>query len=322
MAFQAELLSLRGNLKKIVVTGAAGFIGSHLCRRLSQNFEAKVVGIDNFRSGDLRRVPDAVEMVVADIESFSLCKWDEILEDTDVVYHLAAEKYNSSRSTPEKLLLTNVDATQRLARAAAVAKVGRFVFASSLYSYGSLGPKAMSENDVPEPSTLYGASKLMGEGILRSMDRELGLSWNVARLFFIYGPWQFAEGGYKSVIVKNFERALSESTMLINGNGDQSLDYVYIDDCVEALISLGTSTKDRRIVNVASGQGVAVKDLVSEMSKIANLKSSRLQYVAADWTDGSRRVGVSHEIERHFGWKATTPLEVGLERVWNWMTKQ
>lgn len=307
-------------MKKIVVTGAAGFIGSHLCHQLCQDSNIQVVGIDNLRSGNLERVPSEIEMIEADIAHLSLEDWGQMFKETDVVFHLAAEKYNSSKSTPERLLSTNVDATQRLVRAAAIAGVRRVVFTSSLYAYGSLGPKMMSEGDVPEPSTLYGASKLMGEGILRSIDRELTLSWNVARLFFIYGPRQFAEGGYKSVIVKNFERALSGQTMLINGTGEQSLDYVYIDDCVRALLALGTGAADRHVVNVASGSGVAVNNLVSEMSEIAYKGQKRLEKAPADWTEGSRRVGESANIEKFFGWKASTSLRDGLETTWNWLS--
>lgn len=306
--------------KNVLVTGAAGFIGSHLCARLATQQDVRITGIDNLRSGSLSRIPEQVNHLNCDISEISQAEWSDLLTDVDIVYHLAAEKYNASKSSPERLLLTNINATQRLARAAALANVGRVVFTSSLYSYGSLGPKTMDEKDVPQPSTLYGASKLMGEGILRSVDGELGLSWNVARLFFIYGPWQFAHGGYKSVVVKNFERALRGESLLINGSGNQALDYVYIDDCVDALLALATNNKDHKIVNVASGEGTTIRDLVTTMSYIAKLGSDDLEHAPADWTEGSRRVGASSEIERCFGWRATTSIELGLERVWNWIS--
>jgi len=306
----------------VLVTGAAGFIGSHLCTRLATQQGIHVTGIDDLRSGSGSRIPEQVNHMNRDISEISVAEWTELLTDVDIVYHLAAEKYNASKSSPERLLLTNVNATERLARAAALANVGRVVFTSSLYSYGSMGPKTMDEKDVPEPSTLYGASKLMGEGILRSVDRELGLSWNVARLFFIYGPWQFAHGGYKSVIIKNFERALRGESMQINGSGNQALDYIYVDDCVEALIALATSNKDHKVVNVASGVGTAIRDLVTVMSSIAGCGLNDLEHAPADWTEGSRRVGAPSEIERYVGWRATTSIELGLERVWNWISNK
>jgi len=177
--------------ENIRITGAAGFIGGHLAARLaSSQPDARITGIDNLRSGNWSRTPSIVKQIEVDIAEVSTEQWIELLEGIDVLFHLAAEKYNSSRSTPDRLLNTNVIATERLFRAAAIAKVSRTVFTSSLYAYGSLGPKIMSENDVPQPITLYGASKIMGEHVLRSTDRELGISWNVARLFFIYGPNQ------------------------------------------------------------------------------------------------------------------------------------
>jgi len=307
--------------QRILVTGAAGFIGSHLCKHLLRDSSVEISGIDNLRSGDWSRTPEIVKRVERDINEFSEADWRHILEGVEVVYHLAAEKYNSSKSTPERLLATNVLATERLARAAAKAEVKRFVFTSSLYAYGSLGPETMTESNLPEPITLYGASKVMGEHILRSVDRELGLSWNVARLFFIYGPRQHAEGGYKSVIITNFERLLRGEPAVVFGDGQQSLDYVYVDDCVEALSLLGSSDQSRKLVNIASGKANSVNDLTEEMTSIAE-QSGKWTIGPADWTAGSRRVGDPSLFERLFDWRASTPIQEGLRNVHRWMSEE
>jgi nucleoside-diphosphate-sugar epimerase len=88
------------------------------------------------------------------------------------------------------------------------------------------------------------------------------------------------------------------------------------------LVTLGTSDIDRKIVNVASGHGVTVEDLVTEMSLVAGMDSGRLEYAPADWTEGSRRVGESFNIKNVFGWEAVTSLRDGLESTWNWMSRQ
>jgi UDP-glucose 4-epimerase len=305
-------------IQKALVTGAAGFIGSHLCHRLIKDGVPSVIGIDNLRSGDWSRTPIEVQQMEQDIGEFTTENWKILLDGVDVVFHLAAEKYNSSRSTPEKLLRANVLATERLMRAAALAGVARVVFTSSLYAYGSMGPSVMCEQDVAEPSTLYGASKLMGEGIARSIDREIGLSWNVARLFFIYGPRQFADGGYKSVILSNFERILRGDRPTIYGDGLQALDYVYVDDCVDALILLATSPVDRKLVNVSSGFPTTVNELTSLMEHISS-SGSRAVYLQPDWTHGSQRFGEASLIESTFGWQTKTPLDAGLTSVFNWL---
>ncbi len=279
-----------------------------------------IVGVDNLRSGEWKRAPREVERIEVDITSLSLADWRELCSGVSTVFHLAAEKYNSSKSTPEKLLLSNVIATERLARAAALERVGRFVFTSSLYAYGSLGPSTMVESDVPLPVTLYGASKIMGEHILRSIDRELGLSWNVARLFFIYGPKQFAEGGYKSVVVANFERLLRQEPAIIFGDGEQTLDYVFVDDCVKGLRLLGESNVDRKIVNISSGQAISVNNLTALMTSIVGRPNSVTRGLS-DWTAGTKREGDPTLAFSLFGWKASTSLETGLAATFNWMTR-
>jgi len=247
-----------------------------------------------------------------------LIRCGRVLDGAEVVYHLAAEKYNSSKSTPERLLNANVIATERLVRASAVANIDRFVFTSSLYAYGSMGPKIMSEGDLPAPSTLYGASKLMGENTLRSLDRELGLSWNVARLFFIYGPHQHAEGGYKSVIMTNFERMLAGQPPLILGDGKQSLDYVYVEDCVTALMRLAVSDVEHRIVNVASGRATSIVELTNMMLTVAGNEVAPV-FGPPDWTAGSLRAGDPTGMRDSFGWSAEISFQDGLAKVYEWM---
>ena len=109
----------------------------------------------------------------------------------------------------------------------------------------------MAEDDLPKPTTVYGASKVAGEHLLRVAGHENGLAWTVGRLFFIYGPKQYAEGGYKSVIVKNFERIRSAENPVVFGDGKQALDYVYVDDCVEALLAMLAPEHDGRTYNVS-----------------------------------------------------------------------
>ncbi len=131
---------------RVTVTGAAGFIGSHLSRALAA--EHDVIGIDNGRSGDWNRVADSVARHNLDITAPDASDWADLLRDTDVLFHLAAEKYNSSRTTPQRVIDTNITATARLFEGAARAGVQQVVFTSSLYAYGSVGPEPMSEEQV------------------------------------------------------------------------------------------------------------------------------------------------------------------------------
>ena len=119
------------------------------------------------------------------------------------------------------------------------------VFSSSLYTYSRTSGPAACEDDALHPSTVYGISKLAGERLFHTVGTERELRFNILRYYFIYGPKQYAGLGYKSVILKNFERILTNCRPVIYGDGLQALDYVYVDDAVQATLLAGV-TSDRR----------------------------------------------------------------------------
>lgn len=297
-----------------LVTGGAGFIGRHLIRELLQR-GVHVRTIDSGQTGRIDLVDSTVNLVERDIADVSAKEWRDLLVDVDVVFHLAAQKYNTPGITGDQILASNVHATWRLASASAEAGTSRFVFASSLYAYGSLGPKIMSESDVPHPRTLYGASKLMGEHILNVAGETNGLSWQVARLFFVYGPGQFADGGYKSVIVSNFERIAGGKAPLINGDGHQSLDYIFVEDAVSGLIALAESNTDRLTVNLSSGVATPVQELTSLMIEISGTDMLP-EYAPSDWTASTIRFGDTRLSRERLQWTPSVTLQEGLSRTW------
>lgn len=306
-------------MNKVVVTGAAGFIGHHLVRDLEhESFE--IYGLDDARTGDWSQVPSFVKPEHSSLEELSFREMCDYLDGAELLFHLAAEKYNSLKMTPESVINVNVRATDLLFRSAVHVGVSRIVFTSSLYSYGNLGPFMMSESDIPMPRTHYGISKLTGEHLLRTACIDSKTTWNTARLFFIYGPEQYAEGGYKSVIVTNFERILNGLRPLIKGDGEQALDYVYIDDCKRALMSLADSAVIGKTVNVSNGKAVTVNHLIKEMCLVAGIDFEP-EYIEADWTNGSSRVGRNDYIRENFGWIPEVDLREGLTRTWNQMKK-
>lgn len=300
--------------RRAMVTGAAGFIGARLADRLASD-GWEVLGIDSGRTGDWSRQTLSINRWDVDICDVDTETWTEALEDIDVVFHLAAEKYNSSRSTPARVIETNVTATERLLRGAGLATVRKIVFSSSLYAYGNLGPEPMAEGDPLRPVTVYGVSKVAGENLLRVAQHDYGTTWAVARLFFVYGPRQHAEGGYPSVIVTHLRRIARGEAPLIRGNGEQQLDYVYLDDAVDALVRLADPCADGLTVNIGTGQGVTVNELTERVLAVTGSDLKPVS-VEPDWTDGTRRVGQPTLAQQMLDWHATTTLEEGLRATW------
>jgi UDP-glucose 4-epimerase len=154
--------------------------------------------------------------------------------------------------------------------------------------------------------------------MLRVARRDYGLRSAVARLFFVYGPRQFAEGGYKSVILSNFERIRRGERPTIRGDGTQALDYVYIGDAINALLALASPDVDDLVVNVATGRAVEINALTTAMLEVAT-SDLRPVSVAADWTAGSQRFGDPERAHRELRWTPSVSLQEGLHAVWNWM---
>jgi UDP-glucose 4-epimerase len=304
----------------VVVTGGAGFIGSHLVRTLLEHEAGRVVIVDSLRTGTWRNVPDdpRVGRLELDLGIATTAELGRALEGAAYLFHLAAEKHNQSIDVPDRVLAVNVDGTFRLFSAAAAAGVQKVVFTSSLYAAGRLHLPPMRETDLPEPKTVYGISKLTGEHLLRHFAAAAGLRSTALRLFFVYGPRQYAGGGYKSVIVTNFERLLRGEAPLIKGDGEQALDYIHVDDVVQALLLALSDAADGETINIGSAKAVTVSQLTQLMLEVA-ASLQKPVHAPADWTAGTHRVCDNEKAERILGWSPSVPMREGLASVYAWM---
>lgn len=307
--------------KSIVVTGGCGFIGSHLVAELIRREAAKVIVLDSLRYGDsanLRGLDDRVLCVRHELGADDPAKLQRYFDGADYLIHLAAEKHNQSREHPTQVLRANIEGTYHVLEAAARGSVEKAVFSSSLYSYGRTSGPAAYEDDALRPTTVYGISKLAGERLFHSFATARGLSFVILRYYFIYGPKQYAGLGYKSVILKNFERILRNCPPVIFGDGLQALDYVYVDDAVQATLLALESPVTGETLNVSTGKAVTVLELTETMLEVAH-STMRPVFDAPDWTQGSCRAGNAAKIERVLGWRPTTSLREGLSRVFAWV---
>lgn len=307
---------------QILVTGAAGFIGSHLVRHLLDLGCKKIIALDDLRCGSLENLPplgDRGIFVNLSLGSASAEQLEAACRGTDYIVHLAAEKHNQSKDNPHELLLSNVIGTQDLLVAARNCGISKFIFSSSLYAYGRMELPQTKESDHLSPSTLYGISKSVGESLVGFAAREEHFATAILRFYFVYGPNQFCGTGYKSVIVKNFERLLTGKPPLICGDGNQALDYIFVDDVINAVILALESPSSKQVFNVASSHACSINELTKIMLSVAG-KNMNPEFIAADWTHGSTRVGSHDRIHRELGWSPRTSLESGLRRTFESMS--
>jgi UDP-glucose 4-epimerase len=293
------------------VTGGGGFIGTHLVRGLLQAGARRVVVVDSAAWNGPATPNPAVERVRLTLGSDPTPSLLEALGGCDYVFHLAALKHRAAQDAPRALLSTNVTGTWEVLAAAARAGARKVVFASSLFAHGARHAPAQREDDPARPDTLYGVSKLAGEHLLQAC----GLPHVALRYFFVYGPGQHAGQGYPSVIVRNFRRIRAGQGPTVYGDGQQVLDYVYVDDVVEATLKAVEAPADAGVVNVGSGQPVAVDDLVSRMLHVAG-SPLRKEYRSADETAGTWRVANVDRARDVLGWRPKTSLDEGLARTW------
>lgn len=300
-------------MKKIVITGGAGFIGAALANSLSKDSSNVVFAVDNLSTGNWDRVRSEVNRIDLDLTTAKDEELNKIFDGADIVYHLSAVKLHNQNNSFDSIIQNNIYASQRVFEAAGVANVKRVIFTSSLYAYGL--PEAVPIKEVSElnPITVYGASKVFGENLLKINSLKFGYSFGVARLFFIYGPKQFAEGGYKSVIVSNFERIRKGMPAMITGDGKQILDYLYIEDCVEALQLLGDAHQSDTF-NVSSGQGQSILELTKVMLQVS--LGDKFKFIEPDWTKGTTRIGSNEKLRERLGWNPRVSILDGITRTW------
>ena len=299
---------------KILVTGVAGFIGSHLCLSLlSRGFE--VWGLDDLSHGDLGRVEELEEyglrFVKVDIRDRVEVR--RVLREVKPVgvAHLAALiSVPESFEKPALYMAVNVEGTRNLVSAANEVGVERFVYASSAAVYGNPVRLPIDEDHPTKPVSPYGKSKLLGEKCVLNEFRGSAFS---LRLFNVYGRGQNPE--YAGVITKFLERVSRGEPPIIYGDGEQTRDFVYVGDVVDAFIrALTSSLRGAYVFNIGTGNAVTINQLARMIIKLAGLN---VEPIHADPRPGDIRHSYADisRTKRVLGWQPKISLEEGLKRL-------
>src|SRR5215469_10657495 len=304
---------------RAVVTGAAGFIGSHLTEALLAAGHP-VVGIDAFTPYYRPSIKRANIAAACRHPSFQLLTGDlnqldltEVLRPGDVVFHLAAQPGVRSSWGPGFADYTrhNVDATQRLLEAAARRKVAKLVYASSSSVYGE-APRPMREEGPLEPVSPYGVTKLTAEQLCMVYWRSFGLPVVALRLFTVYGPRQRPDMAFHRLI----EAVLDGEPATVFGDGRQERDFTFVSDVVSILVIAAERAEPGSVVNVGGGSSVSVLETITIVERLLGRQAS-LEYVAGPPGD-ARSTEASTERLRSLGATVDVGIEEGLRRQVAW----
>ncbi len=302
----------------VLVTGGCGFIGAYLIERLIGLGVKKITVIDSMEFGDKNRIKEAgqVEIIKYTIDN----KDDDVLlkslKGIDFLFHLAAFKHTQTVDNPKDVLNRNINGTFRLYEAAIKNKVKKVFFSSSVYVYNHTDFHLLKESERPNPWTVYGTSKVAGENLLSYFFRQHGLNYVALRYFFVYGPKQFIGTGYKTIIIKNFERILQDKNPIVFGDGKQVLDYIYIDDIIDATIKAMESDYTDEVFNVGSSIPTTINHLTNVMLKISGKKLKKI-YKPSDFTQGTFRVANTSKIKSLLHFQPSISLEQGLQKTYD-----
>ncbi len=296
---------------RYLVTGAAGFIGSHLVEALAAAGH-DVVAVDCFTDyydpTEKRRNAAGFEVLRLDLAEDPLD-----LVGVDGVFHLAGQPGVRSFGDVFPLYLRrNLLATQRLLEAAAAAAV-RVVFASSSSVYGEAEAYPTPEEARPRPISPYGLTKLGCEHLLHAYARGFGLDAVVLRYFTVYGPRQRPDMFLRRVC----DRLLDGGVFEIYGSGAQSRSFTYVGDAVEATIAAMERAPSGRVYNVGGGEEASMLEAIAALERISGRRLD-VRHVARARGDVARTKADVSRIAAELGWRPTTPLEEGLTAMWSW----
>lgn len=305
---------------KVLVTGGAGFIGSHLVDELAKNNH--VVILDDFSSGEQENIvhhagKGNVEIITGDIRDKDLLF--NIAKNIDVVYHLAVQCLRVSIKNPDVTHEVNVTGTLNLLKASLENSVKRFIYVSSSEVYGTALHVPMNETHTCEPTTVYGASKLAGELYALAYFRTYGLESMVVRPFNTYGPREHLQGVYGEVIPRFVLRILNNMPPVIFGDGTHTRDFTYVSDTVKGIVM--ASECDSMIgqaVNIARGREVSINELAVMIANKLGKKDIKPVYEQKRPGDVIRHYADISKAKKLFNFSPEIDIEKGTGLFIDW----
>lgn len=311
-----------GEFSKVLVTGGAGFIGSHLVDRLlAEGFEVTV--LDDFSSGQMQNIAGHTNLrefhlARGDVRDADLVKM--VVEDVDAVFHEAAlVSVPLSIENPHLFNDVNVAGSVNLLKACLDSNVKRFIFASSAAIYGSSKPDKKVEKMLPKPISPYAVSKLAAESYVKIFYELYGLETVSLRYFNVYGARKGFSSSYSGVITAFISRLVNGQPPIIHSDGKQTRDFVHVDDVATAnMLALKSKNAVGEVFNIASGIAIAINELARILQRIT--KTEHLEPMFTERRAGDIRhcLGDISKAKELLGFHPKIGLDDGLSKLVEW----
>jgi nucleoside-diphosphate-sugar epimerase len=303
--------------RRILVTGGAGFVGGSLVRRLAEA-GARVTVLDDLFTGQAGILPTTVQLVVGSVVNEELVR--SLVDDASVVFHMAARNIIASTKDPREDFATNIGGTLNVLLAARDSKVDRVVYTGSTSIYGNPRTIPINEDDPPVALSPYAVSKLGGELYCNAFYENYGVPVAVVRYSNVFGIGQRPDNPYCGVIGKFFEAAIDGRPLQVHGDGEQTRDYTYIDDAVDAtLLAAIRPRAEGEVFNVGTGIETSVNQLALKIGEAVGVAVDIVHIDRRDIDNIRRRVVNIEKARRMLRWSPQVTLTDGLVRTASWM---
>jgi nucleoside-diphosphate-sugar epimerase len=306
--------------RRILVTGGAGFVGSILTQRLVEA-GARVTVLDDLFTGSADEVPTGAELIVGSVTDRELV--DRLVAQNRLVFHLAARNIIASTANPRDDFETNIGGTLNVLMAAREHSVDRVVYTSSASVYGNPRSIPINEDDGLASLSPYAVSKLGGENYCLAFYESYGLPTACVRYSNVYGPGQRAENPYSGVVAKFMRDARAGVPLSIHGDGEQTRDYTFVDDAVEATLAAAIRPRaEGEVFNVGTGIETSVNELGLAIGRALGVEVELKHIDRRDIDNIRRRVVNIEKARRMLRWGPQVTLERGLAQTARWYAER
>ena len=304
----------------VLVTGGAGFIGSHIASALARN-GARVRVLDDLSTGhreNIEEIGGDVDFIQGSVADEELLK--KAVEGVELVFHEAAiPSVPRSVEAPRQTHIASVDGTFSLLVAARERGVRRVVYAASSSAYGDQPTLPKAEEMRPDPLSPYAVAKLVGEYYCRAFTRVYGLETVSLRYFNVFGPRQDPGSQYSGVVSRFISSLLSDERPVIYGDGEQSRDFTYIDNVVFANLQAGSAKEaSGKVINVANGQRITLNQLLDELKDLTGKQDVTAEYLEPRVGDVRHSLADITMARELLGYESKVDLREGLQRTIDW----